>query len=194
VGSYEKLAEFENGKDIEELFNRLRPKYPIRKYIDVVGYNSKMELRQFLEEIKTKTKHTKNKIIVGVLDDRVIQFLRDKNVPVHTKEIFLTHKGLSHLARESKKRRGAGLSEEDILRIPEILKNPHTIYFDKNSDKLNVLYCKDSITCEKIIKIVIDTKAYHKKFGKITLIKTAGYVVEANLKEYIEVLRNAGGR
>jgi len=68
---------------------------------------------------------------------------------IHTKEIYLTHKGLSHLARESKKRRGAGLSEEDILRIPEILKNPHTIYFDKNSDKLNVLYCKDSSSCEK---------------------------------------------
>ncbi len=43
MGSYEKLAEFKNGKDIEELFNRLRPKYPIRKYTDVVGYNSKMK-------------------------------------------------------------------------------------------------------------------------------------------------------
>ena len=43
VGSYEKLAEFVQGKDIEELFNRLRPKYPIRKYTDVVGYNSKMK-------------------------------------------------------------------------------------------------------------------------------------------------------
>ena len=159
-----------------------------------LGYNSKMELKQFLEEIKTKTKHTKNKIVVGILDDRVIQFLRGKNVSVHTKEINLTHKGLSHLARESKKRRGAGLSEEDILHIPEILKHPHTIYFDKTSDKLNVLYCKDSSSCEKIIKIVVDTKAYHKKFGKLTLIKTAGYVVEANLKEYIEILRNARGR
>ena len=153
-----------------------------------------MELKQFLEEIKTKTKHTKNKIVVGLLDERVIQFLNEKDVPVHTKEIYLTHKGLAHLARESKRRRGAGLSEEDILHIPQILKNPHTIYFDTSADKLNILYCKNSLSCEKIIKIVVDTKAYHKKFGKLTLIKTAGYVVEANLKGYIEILRNAGGR
>ena len=43
MGSYEKLAEFESGEDIERIFNRLRPKYPIRKYINVVGYNSKMK-------------------------------------------------------------------------------------------------------------------------------------------------------
>ena len=47
---------------------------------------------------------------------------------------------------------------------------------------------------KKIIRIVMDTEAYHKKLGKLTLIKTAGYVVEANLKEYIEILRNAEGQ
>ena len=30
------------------------------------------------------------------------------------------------------------------------------------------------------IKIVIDTQSYDKKLGKTTLIKTAGYIVEAN--------------
>ena len=82
-----------------------------------------MELKQFLEEIKIKTKHTKNKIVVGELDEEIIRFLHDMKIPIHTKEIYLNHKGLSHLARESKRKRGAGLSEEDILRIPEILKS-----------------------------------------------------------------------
>ena len=63
-----------------------------------------MELKQFLEEIRTKTKHTKNKIVVGVLDDRVIQFLRDENVSVHTKEIYLWRiKGYLTLRERAKK-------------------------------------------------------------------------------------------
>jgi len=64
--------------------------------------------------------------------------LDKKGVSIHTKEIYLIHKGLSHLAIESKKQRGAGLSEEDILKIPEILKSPSAIYFDNKKDKLNL--------------------------------------------------------
>ena len=107
--------------------------------------------------------------------------------------ICLTNKGLSHLARESKKRRGAGLSEDDILRIPEILKKPSKIFFDNKKNKLNLLYCKKSDSCDKFIKIVIDTKSYDKKFGKISLIKTAGYIVEANLKDKFYILIEMGG-
>ena len=43
---------------------------------------------------------------------------------------------------------------------------------------------------EKLIKIVVDdTQAIDKKHGKLTLIKTAGYIVEANLKDkfYIKI-------
>ena len=35
LGSYHKLKEFERGVDIEEIFNRIRPNYPIRKYVDI---------------------------------------------------------------------------------------------------------------------------------------------------------------
>ena len=74
-----------------------------------------MELKLFLEEIKTKIKHTKNKIVVDLLDERVIQFLNEKDVPVHTKEIYLTHKGLAHLARESKKKEVQDLVKKIFL-------------------------------------------------------------------------------
>ena len=67
MGSYEKLAEFEQGKDIEELFNRLRPKYPIRKYMEAVGYNSKM-------------KHIEQKIL-----NRIVRF------EANTKEEAITY-------------------------------------------------------------------------------------------------------
>jgi hypothetical protein len=68
-------------------------------------------------------------------------------------KIYLTSKGLSHLARDSKKNRGAGLSDEDIFSIPEILNHPTYIYFDSKKDKLNLLYCKDIDRCDNIIKI-----------------------------------------
>ncbi len=139
-----------------------------------------MELRQFLEEIKTKTKHTKNKIVVGILDDRVIQFLRDKNAPVHTKEIYLNHKGLSHLARDSKRKRGAGLGKEDILKIPGILENPDVIAIEKKKNKIHLLYCLDNQECDNMIKIVIDTSFVYKG-EKLTLVKTAGYVKKYNI-------------
>ena len=147
-----------------------------------------------LDEIKNQEKLTNNKIKVGLLKDEIIEFLKNNGIEVFTKEIYLTHKGLSHLSRESKKKRGAGLSEEDILKIPKILENPSSVFFDNAKNKLNLLYCEKVINCNKIIKIVIDTKSYDKKFGKITLIKTAGYIVESNLKVYEKILWNMESR
>jgi len=144
-----------------------------------------MELKQLLVEIKAKRKHTKSRVIVGILDDNIVDFLEAKGVVIHTLEIYLTHKGLSHLARDSKRKRGAGLSDEDILKIPDIIKRGRK-YFDENGN-LNLIFCKNREKCEKFIKIVVDTKAYDKKLGKVTLIKTAGYVFESNLKSYIEI-------
>jgi len=147
-----------------------------------------------LDEVKNRTKLSKNKIKVGKLNEEIIEFLKQRNIPVHTTEIYLTHKGLSHLARESKKKRGAGLDEKDILRIPEILNNPSMVFFDSKKNKLNLLYCDNSIICEKLIKIVIDTKSYDKKMGAITIIKTAGYIFEANLKDKFYIKIEMGGR
>ena len=58
MGSFEKLAEFERGDDIERIFNRLRPKYPIRKYVDILKrsyYNGVMrEATKEVEAIEEK--------------------------------------------------------------------------------------------------------------------------------------------
>ena len=147
-----------------------------------------------LEEIKANEKLSINKVVVGVLKNEIIEFLENQNITIHTREIYLTHKGLSHLARNSKKQRGAGLSEDDILRIPEIIKSPSAVFFDSKKNKLNLLYCDKSMSCEKFVKIVIDTKSYDKKLGKITLIKTAGYIVEANLRDKYYIPIEMGGR
>ena len=39
LGSYSKLEQFKRGKHPEEIFNEIRPKYPIKKYVDVLDYN-----------------------------------------------------------------------------------------------------------------------------------------------------------
>jgi len=112
-----------------------------------------------------------------------IAFLIDRDVPIHTKEIYITSKGLSHLARDSKKKRGAGLSDEDILKIPEILKKPSYVYFDKGKERFNLIYCDRTI--KKCIKIAVDTKAYTNKKEKITAIKTSGYIKIEDMNDII---------
>jgi len=186
LGSRQKLAEWKaGGVNIEAIFNRLRPKYPIRRYIDVLGSTMKSkegvssDIKQMLEEIRSKNKLTKNKVVVGELSNEIIEFLKNRNVPIHTKEIYVNHKGLSHLARDSKRKRGAGLDEEDILRIPEILKNPSAIFFEKSKQKFNLLYCDDK--SKKCIKLVVNTK-FQKKKDKMTLVTTAGYINPSDMK------------
>jgi len=136
-------------------------------------------LVQMLDEIKFQKKLTKNKIKVGELSSEIIQFLEDRNIPIHTKEIYLTHKGLSHLSRDSKRKRGAGLDDEDILKIPEILQCSNAVFLEDVKNKLNLLYCNQY--SRKCIKIVIDTKYINKK-EKLTLIKTAGYIKASDMK------------
>ncbi len=102
-----------------------------------------------LYEVKSGKRLTKDKIVVGMLSYEVITFLHNRGVEIHTKEIYINHKGLSHLARDSKNTRGAGLTYDDILKIPDILKEPSYVYFDKNKTKLN-LKIKKSV--KKLLK------------------------------------------
>jgi len=138
----------------------------------------KNSIKQMLFQIQNKEKITKKKIEVGYLKNEIIDFLNTNNIEIHTKEIYLTDKGLSHLARDSKKKRGAGLNIEDILRIPEILENISAIFLEKTKQKFNLLYCDNN--SKKCIKIVIDTKFIYRG-DKITYIKTAGYINQSDM-------------
>ena len=141
-----------------------------------------MGIKRLLQEVQSKSKLSKNKVVVGQLSAKIIDFVQSQGVEVHTQEVYINAKTLAHTVRRSKKERGAGLSEEDILRIPEILAFPVAVYFDDSKKKLNLLYCATS-KCQKVIKIVVDTK-YIRKKEKYTLVKTAGYVEWANMGMY----------
>ncbi len=178
LGSKLKVQRFE--RDGNVLKNSY---YPNPATVGDVGYNSKMDLKQLLNEVKSRKKHTKNKIIVGVLSEQIVEFLLQRDIQIHTRDIYITDRGVSHISRESKKNRGAGLSDEDILTIPEILKNYSAIYFDKGKNRFNILYC--SVSDNKCIKIAVDTKGYANRGEKLTIIKTAGYVSKDDMKDTI---------
>ena len=139
-----------------------------------------MDIWQLLQEIKNRSKHTRSKIIVGELSDDMIAYLKMRGVAVHTKAIYLNHKGLSHLATDSKRKRGAGLSDEDILRIPKVIAYADRVYLETTDKKKNLLYFKQVQGSEKLVKIVVDTE-YVLKGEKITLVITAGYIYPSNL-------------
>ena len=89
-----------------------------------------MTIGQMLSQIREKKKLSKDRIVVGSLDDAVVAFLEKRGIPVYTQEIYLNHKGLSHLSRRSKRQRGAGLDDEDILKIPSIVENPSALFIE----------------------------------------------------------------
>ena len=189
LGGYAQWKKWKEGAPIESVFNMTRPKYPIKRYMDILSPQKSdsgsivMTIKEMLRQLREKERLIKDRIVVGYLDDEIVKFLEERGVPIHTKEIYLTHKGLSHLARDTKRKRGAGLNDSDILSIPKVI-NRGNARFDEKGGK-NVLFFQKS--SEKYIKLVVDTSVHDKKLGKITLIKTAGYVVESNLNQYEKI-------
>jgi len=184
LGSWEAYKEFKEKGNILNIFNKNRPKYPIQNVAKVLNVRMNNlstvdKIKQMLNDIKAKTKLVRNSIIVGFLSEDIINTLKENNITIHTEEIYLTAKGLAHLSRDSKKKRGASLSEDDILRIPDILENFTDIYLEVGENKFNIIYC--DFKSKKCIKLVVDTKAYSNRKEKITLIKTAGYIKRGDM-------------
>ena len=141
---------------------------------------------ELLRGIKEK-KLSCNYAVLCELEYEVITFLSTYNITPFTKEIYITHKGLSHLMRDSKKKRGAGICEEDLDRLPQLVCSADIVIFNSQSSKLNLLYITGAHT--RYIKIVINPNGYDKKLGKLTLLQTAGTVQRENLtdKKYIVI-------
>lgn len=138
------------------------------------------EYFRLLSGVKNK-KLTCNFAVLCELESEVVEFLQKYNIRPFTNEIYITHKGLSHLMRDSKRKRGAGIDEEALERLPQLVCNADAIILNTQSHKLNLLYVSQANT--KYIKIVINPNGYDKKLGKLTLLQTAGIVQRENLKD-----------
>ncbi|WP_281950268.1 hypothetical protein [Nitrosophilus kaiyonis] len=127
LGSYQKLEEFKKGEDIERIFNRLRPKYPIRKYSEVIGYNFGMK--------KFKTKYLKNEYgyLIGNISSELAKILTSVETKVVLSEESL-RKNLDH---------HKDLTEEDYLKLDEIIGRTHFIAKDGEKTLAIAFYSDD---------------------------------------------------
>ncbi|NDY57407.1 hypothetical protein G3N56_11710 [Desulfovibrio sulfodismutans] len=80
--------------------------------------------------------------VVGALDQKVIDFMREKKAPPECGAITLSDKGIAHLYREGKQASGVGLSRETIARVVDALWEPEAVYWDKANPAL--LYLIDA--------------------------------------------------
>ena len=117
---------------------------------------------------------------VGIITPQTIRVLKEYNIEISTKEIYLTQKGLTHLYRPTKRNRNKALRLEDIYTIPTILKYPSAIFLDTQKNRLNLLYCFQN--SQKCLKLIIDTKNYIHRGEKLTIVKTAGYIYPYDMK------------
>jgi len=169
VGSYEKLQEFKNGVDIVELFNRVRPSYPVSKYGDVL-YNESMKtfkienLNDFIKNIENNT-IKKNDVIVGYMDDTVIQFLKNKNIYLSDNDIKLSVKAYKHSTRDFKKNIDKSVDKNIIANIYQHIKEPKNIFYDNLEKHKNLLYISEYDN--QLFKIIVNIKNNIITLGKI---------------------------
>ena len=137
-------------------------------------------IERMLAALRARERLEFDRIVVGRLDPAIVSILCARQIPIHTIKIHLTSRGLSHLARSSKRKRGAGLKDDDILAIPDYLAHPDAIFLERCEEKNHLLFCVKN--GDRAIKIVVDTKGYEKRKIPLTLIKTAGYIRASDMK------------
>ena len=78
---------------------------------------------------------------VGVLPVEVIRALRQRPNPIEVSAslVTITQQALGHLRRDTKRMRGAALSEADIKRLPDIIAAPQAVLWD-NEEQPGLLF------------------------------------------------------
>ena len=140
VGSYQKLAEFESGKNIERIFNRLRPKYPIRKYVDILkkmNYNGVMReaTREELEKFRE-------------IDGKIFEAIKNLNKD-NFKELWVDEREYERHLRRRFERGHIKSEKEYIEKIKEAFEHPYDVKwkrytndFKEKSNRFDRMYYK----------------------------------------------------
>ena len=129
---------------------------------------------------------------LSAISPSICAALKKRNVEPISTAISISKGRAGHLRRTSKYRRSAGLSDEDIDRLPKILAKPEAVLLDTKGKGNSLLYVFTPIhgsTDRHKGKIVvrvdykIKTKSPGKKSEKVVSnsVRTAGYVAAHNL-------------
>jgi hypothetical protein len=118
--------------------------------------------------------------VIGALDIRTFDFLvNTKNIIPESAVIVATRDRLQHAQRGLKKTElKKAISEEQIMRVPEILRNPNAILWDKTEG--GALYVFD-IEGDSANKLVVTVDYALKGVGKRNVFNTAGKIPTKNL-------------
>jgi hypothetical protein len=148
LGTYDMLNRFKGGEDIESIFNTVRPKYPIRKYVDVFGKMSKSFKEDFLNLNK-----------VGYFDEE-FEKLSLKKI---CKKVDIDIKDIEEIAKKTNfEVEGAVYYRSDGKRVfVSGEKNKIEIPFARNINKLIHSHPKGtSFSVEDVISM-LDNKIFH---------------------------------
>lgn len=125
---------------------------------------------------------------VGVLPVEVIQALRQRPNPIEISAslVTITQQALGHLRRESKRIRGAALSEADIKRLPDIIAEPEAVLWDNEEPGLLFAFNESEDKAGKFFLRVefaaqIKIAPTEKQPLTTNAVRSAGYVDAHNL-------------
>ncbi len=103
LGTYDMLNRFKAGEDIEKIFNTIRPKYPIKRYVDLFGKISQKFKENFLDLNK-----------VGYFDENFKEVEIDKIC----KKVGISLKDIKEIEEKTRfKKEGAVIYLKDKKRI-----------------------------------------------------------------------------
>ena len=148
------------------------------------------EWRRWLSGLRSP--ETESTFPAGALAPSIISALTKRGVHVPDAAITVNKAGAGHLRRGSKRRRGAGLSDADIDRLPEILAEPEAVLLDTGGKGHSLLYVfvpapgsTDRDRGKVVVRVgyTMKFKELGKKSEKVASnsVRTAGYVSFRNL-------------
>lgn len=129
---------------------------------------------------------------VGVLPVQVIRALRQRPNPIEVSAslVTITQQALGHLRRDTKRKQGAALSEDDIKRLPDIIAKPEAVLWD-NEERQGLLFAFKASEEGKAGKFFLRVEFAaqikiapgEKQPLTTNAVRSAGYVDAHNLRE-----------
>ena len=86
------------------------------------------------------------------------------------------------MTRDAKRARAAALADDDLDRLPEIIARPKAVLFEEARKGPTLLYVFDPLEDTRRGKIAVRVNFATTK-GKTNTVRTAGYVLDDNLRE-----------
>ncbi len=127
---------------------------------------------------------------VGVLSDTVVDAISVAGKRAIDPDVVITSQLLLHLARESKRSKGLGISDADILRLPSIIQRPEAVLLDLALNDLLFVFSPTNDELGRGAKLVVHVNYLAKvregseRFSlTFNAVKSGGLVMRETLQD-----------